>query len=86
MVEVKFNICDKVYFLNTATWTIESDTVKGVQIVPTGISKSESGEDVLDGSQVLYMMNEFGALASDEVFSTEDEVKNRVKALIESWS
>ena len=43
MIEVKFSICDEVFYLNTASEVIESDRVKGIQIVPTGIYKDENG-------------------------------------------
>ena len=39
-----FSICDKVVYLNTATRQFDTAVIKGIQIVPTGISKSEAGE------------------------------------------
>jgi hypothetical protein len=70
-----FAICDKVVYLNTATGKFDSAEVKRVQIVPTGISKDEQGNNVLDGSIVLYETLEGPTLAESEVFATEEEAR-----------
>lgn len=75
MTEVKFDICSRVYYLNTASAKIEQEEIKGIQIVPTGISKDEAGRSVLDGKVVLYQTVDGPVLAECEVFATEDECR-----------
>lgn len=75
MTEVKFDICGRVFYLNTSSGRIESDEVKGIQIVPTGISKDEAGRNVLDGQMVLYQTVDGMVLAESEVFVSEDECR-----------
>ena len=70
-----FSICDKGVYLNTATRKFDTAVIKGIQIVPTGISKDEEGEDVLDGSVVLYQTKEGPMLTEAEVFASEEEAK-----------
>lgn len=77
-----FSICDKVVYLNTATRQFDTAVIKGIQIVPTGISKSEAGEDVLDGSVVLYQTKEGPVLAEAEVFGTVEEAREEWKRII----
>jgi len=59
--------------LNTATRKFDTAVIKGIQIMPTGISKSEEGEDVLDGSVVLYQTKDGPVLAETEVFASVEE-------------
>ena len=73
MIEVKFGICDKVVFFNTADCKVETAVVKGIQIVPTGISKDEKGENVLEGYAVLYQTFEGTVLSEQECFGSEEE-------------
>ena len=61
--------------MNTATGKYDSAEVKRVQIVPTGISKNEKGENVLDGSVVLYETLEGPTLAETEVFGSIEEAR-----------
>ena len=75
MTILKYDICSKVFFLNTASAKIERAEVKGVQVIPTGISKSADGENVLDGCVVLYQTVEGPVLAEDECFATEEECR-----------
>lgn len=49
--------------------------VRGIQVVPTGISKDEAGNDVLDGYEVLYKMDSGLVLAESEVFASEAEAR-----------
>ena len=73
MIEVKFGICDKVAYFNTAEGKVLTAEVKGIQIVPTGISKNEKGENVLDGYAVLYQTFEGMVLSEKECFGSEEE-------------
>ena len=75
MIEVKFGICQKVVYFNTAECKVMTAEVKGVQIVPTGVSKSEQGENVLDGYVVLYQTFEGPVLSESECFESEAECK-----------
>ena len=74
-VEIKFGICDEVVYLNTATARFEKAEVKGIQVVPTGISKDAEGRNVLDGQMVLYQTVDGPVLAEDEVFATAEECR-----------
>lgn len=71
----KFNICDKVFFFNTAECRVEKVEIKGIRIIATGISKNESGESVLDGSIVLYETVNGPVLAENECFADERELR-----------
>lgn len=73
MIEVKFGICDKVAYFNTAEGKVLTAEVKGIQIIPTGISKNEKGENVLDGYVVLYQTFEGPVLSEQECFGSEEE-------------
>lgn len=72
---VKFGICDKVWYLNTAEGRYDSAEVRRIQVVPTGVSKDERGENVLDGSVVLYETLEGPVLTGGEVFASEEEAR-----------
>lgn len=74
-VEIKFGICDEVVYLNTATGRIERAEVKGIQVVPTAVSKDSEGRNVLDGKVVLYQTVDGPMLSEEEVFSTESECR-----------
>lgn len=74
-METKYSICDKVAFFNTTERRVQTAEVNGVQIVPTGISKNEKGENVLDGFVVLYQTFEGQILAEPECFSSEEACK-----------
>lgn len=78
MIEVKYEPCQAVWYLNTVTRKVEKAEVKRIQIVPTGVSKSESGENVLDGYVVLYETLDGPVLSGAEVFGSEAEC-------LESW-
>lgn len=71
----KFNICDKVFFFNTAECRVEKVEIKGIRIIATGISKNESGESVLDGSIVLYETVNGPVLAESECFADEQSLR-----------
>ena len=73
MIEVKYGLLDKVVYFNGATMKFENDTVRDVRIMPTGISKNESGEDVLDGYEILYQLTSGVVLTSKEVFDSAEE-------------
>lgn len=81
---IMFKICDKVFFLNTASGRVEDAEIQGVQIVPTGISKNEKGENVLDGQVVLYKTVSGPVLSETEVFASADECKKYWVSVLES--
>lgn len=83
-METKYSICDKLVFLNTAEGRFEESTVKGIQIIPTGVSKDEAGEDRLDGSIVLYQMSEGLTLTENEVFRSAEEAKEYYLSLLDT--
>lgn len=72
-MEVKFGLLEKVFFFNTAECKISSDIVKKIQVVPTGVSKDESGNDRLDGFIVLYETVNGPVLAEQECYASEGE-------------
>lgn len=74
-METKFNICDKVAYFNTAECNVMTDEVKGIRVVPTGISKDENGENKLDGAVVLYETVNGPILAEQECFGSEEECR-----------
>lgn len=86
MIEVKFSICDEVFYLNTASEVIESDRVKGIQIVPTGIYKDENGEDVCDGIAILYSLRSGIVLSESEVFASEEDCRVHLVSLVQRLS
>lgn len=73
MIEIKYGLLDKVVYLNGATMKFESDAVRDVRVVPTGISKDAEGKDVLDGYEVLYQLKSGAVLTSKEVFDSEEQ-------------
>ena len=75
MIEIKYGLLDKVVYLNTAGMRFESDAVKDIRVIPTGISKDEKGEDKLDGYEVLYQLKSGIVLTSKEVFDSEEQAK-----------
>lgn len=75
MKEIKFNICDEVWYFNTASRKIEKVVIKGIQVVPTGISVGEDGKERLDGDVVLYQTKDGPVLAETEVFASADEAR-----------
>lgn len=79
MVEVKYGLLEKVVYLNTAELRFDSDVVKDIRVIPTGISKSESGEDRLDGYEVLYQLRNGLVLSSKEVYDSEEQAKERYR-------
>lgn len=78
-MEIKFNICDKVAYFNTAECKVMTAEVKSIRVIPTGISKDENGENKLDGAVVLYETMDGPVLAEQECFRTEDECLARYK-------
>lgn len=73
MAELKFRICDEVWYFNTASRKVEKAVVKGIQVIATGISVGEDGRDRLDGDLVLYQTKEGPVLAETEVFASKEE-------------
>lgn len=82
MKELKYNICDEVYFLNTSTGHIEPVKIKGAQVMPVGISKNEKGEDVLDGDIVLYQTFEGVVISEPELFATREKCKEHWQKIL----
>ena len=76
MIEIKYDICDEVCYFNASSCAIERDTVKGVQVIPTGISKDESGRDRLDGRVVLYQLKGGLVLTEQELFPGEEACRS----------
>lgn len=76
MIAVKFDICSEVFFFNTASCKIESGEIKGMRIIPTGISHDEKGKSKLDSHVVLYEIVDGPMLAESELFASEEECKN----------
>ena len=72
MKEIKYNICDEVFFLNTSKAAIESVVIRGAQIIPLGISKDENGKDVLDGDMILYKTEEGVIISENELFPSRE--------------
>ena len=75
-METKFSICDKAVFLNTGTGKFEKVEIKGIQVIPLGMHRDESGENVLDGYEVLYQTVEGVVLAEKELFGSEEEARS----------
>lgn len=78
-MEIKFGICEKVWYFNTAECKVAMDEVKRVQVIPTGISKSSDGENVLDGYLVLYETMNGPVLTEQECFASEEECRKRYR-------
>lgn len=74
-MKTRFDICAEVVWFNTAARKFDTGEVKGIQIVPTGISKDEAGKDRLDGYEVLYKLDSGLVLAESEVFASEAEAR-----------
>jgi hypothetical protein len=74
-METKFKICDKAVYLNTANGKFETVEIKGIRIVPTGISKDESGNNVLDDYVILYEPFDGPILAESELFPDKESAK-----------
>lgn len=72
-MEVKFEITEKVFYLNTVTGVLDCAEVRGVRIVPTGIHPDEEGKNVLDGYAVLYETVDGPTLAESECFGSREE-------------
>lgn len=78
-MEIRYNICDRVWFFNTAACAFESDTVKDVRVIPTGISKDVDGNDVLDSYDVLYALSRGGVVTEGEVFDSEEQARGHYR-------
>lgn len=76
MIEIKFQICDEVVYFNTAAMRFEKGVVKGIQVVPTGISTDEEGRRRLDGCEVLYSLESGLVLTAAEAFATEEDARD----------
>ena len=81
-MEIRFNICDKVYYLNTVTCKVDSAEVKGIQVMPTGISRDAEGKNVLDGCVVLYQTVEGPTLTGGECFASADECRDAWREIV----
>lgn len=75
-MEIKFNICDEVYFFNTASRSVEKVEISGIRVIPTGISKGEDGRNRLDSSEILYdTVNRGLVITQGEAFASEEECR-----------
>jgi len=72
-MEIKYNICDKIAYFNTAECNVMTAEVKSIRVIPTGISKDENGENKLDGAVVLYETVDGPVLAEQECFAGVQE-------------
>lgn len=79
MIEIKYGLLEKVVYLNGATLKFESGVVRDIRVIPTGISKNEAGEDVLDGYDVLYQLQSGIVLTSREVYDSEEQAKEALR-------
>lgn len=84
MISVKFDLCAEVVFFNTANCKFVRDSVTGVQIVPTGVSKSEEGKDVLDGFSILYRLKSGVMVSESELFDSEEECRQHYLKVLNS--
>jgi len=73
-METIFGILDTVWYLNTGNWKIENAKVMKIQVVPTGLSKNEKGEDVLEGTAVFYELDNRLVISEAEAFAVRDDV------------
>lgn len=71
-MEIKFNICDEVFYLNTASGKFEEVEIKSAKVIPTGMHADENGKNVLDSVIVLYETTG-PVLAETELFRTKEE-------------
>jgi len=81
-MEVKYSICDKVAYFNTAEGKVMTETVKAVRIIPRAISKDKDGNDVLDSYVVLYETTG-PVLAEQECFASVEECTAFYRAFFE---
>ena len=72
-MEIKYNICDKVAYFNTAECKVMTAEVKSVRVLPRGIKKDEAGNNVLEGVVVLYETVDGPMLAEQECFASVEE-------------
>lgn len=74
MIEIKYGICDEVFWLNTSSGKVEKAEVSGVRVIPTGIHKNEDGRSVCDSHVVLYETPDRGPVLTEaECFDSEAE-------------
>lgn len=83
-MNVRFSICDKVVFLNTATRQLEEAEVESIRVIPTGIRKDVDGNNVLEGHVVLYNTVNGPTLADSEVFADKESARAAWKEIVES--
>lgn len=83
-METKFSLCDDLVFFNTTSCKFEKVHVKGIQIIPSGISKDSEGKDVLDGHVVLYQTKEGMVLSESELFVDERSAIDHYRSVLEA--
>lgn len=79
MIEIKYGIFDRVVYLNTSTLKFETGKVADIRVMPTGISKDENGEDILDSYDILYKLDNGIVLTSAEVYGSEEQARERIR-------
>lgn len=72
-MEIKYNICDKIAYFNTAECKVMTAEVKSIRVLPRGIKKDEAGNNVLEGVVVLYETVDGPVLAEQECFASVQE-------------
>lgn len=84
MIEIKYNICDEVFYFNDASQKIESNTVQGVRVTATSIHANEQGKDVLDSFVILYALKNGITLTENAAFTSKEECAQHYAALFAS--
>ena len=79
-MEIKFNICDKVVYFNTAEGRVATAEVKAIRVIPTAVSKDADGNNVLESKVVLYETVEGPILTETECFESADACREFYKA------
>lgn len=84
MTEIKFGICEKVYFFNSASRKIESGEIQGIRIIGTDIQTNESGEHVCNASEAIYELAGGMRIAGSEAFGSYEDCKAGLAAALEA--
>lgn len=82
MIEIKFGICEKVYFFNSASRKIESGEVQGIRVIGTDIATDENGEHKCNAFEVIYELTSRLCLTGAETFGSYEECKAGLEAAL----
>lgn len=86
MAELRFKICDEVWYFNTASRKVEKVVVQGIRVVPTGIATDEAGRERLEGDMTLYQTKDGPVLAETEVFASRKECVDTLLGVLNEMS